>query len=237
MTFKPKDIRDGYRADIRAGKNKKRYHNHEGRKKAFYVWLTDKDGDAVSVVRLTTKDVKPDKIKLRGPDDLSQTVEFEEIKKGNKLNYLFLTKTENRILTMRALGKTRSQIARALSGGRSRRSYTASGIKYTLQKTRQKIREHEGRIKMGNISANLEKWIIDEVDRIAEHNGKTRNRVIMESLVEYIDNHEVPNTWETQHFTIDFNRFNRLRKRLMDLENDGFIGVTGRGKDAQLHFK
>jgi len=174
---------------------------------------------------------------LRGPSDLSKSDDFQNIKKGEKLNYPFLTKTENRILTMRSLGKSRPQIARALSGGRSRRSYTTSSIKYILQIARQKIREHKGRLKMKGISANLEKWIVDEVDRISKHQGKTRNRLISEAVIEYINNHEVPNVWETQHFTVDFNRFNRLRKRLMDLENDGFIGMTGSGDDVQLHFK
>jgi len=237
MTFEDQDILEGYKADLRASRNKRRYSWHEGRKKAFYVWLENEDGDAVSVVRYTTTERKPKEIKLRGPEDLKKTDEFQDIKKAKKLNFPFLTRTENRILTMRSLGNTRPQIARALSGGPGRRSYTANRIKYIIQTARQKIREHKGRLKMKGISANLQKSMIQEVDRIAEHNGKTRNRIIMEALVEYIDNHEVPNLWETPHFTVDFNRFNRIRKRLMDLENDGFIGITGTGKDAKLHFK
>jgi DNA-binding CsgD family transcriptional regulator len=182
MTFEDQDILEGYKADLRASRNKRRYSWHEGRKRAFYVWLENEDGDAVSVVRYTTTERKPKKIKLRGPSDLSKSDDFQNIKKGEKLNYSFLTKTENRILTMRSLGKSRPQIARALSGGPGRRSYTANSIKYILQITRQKIREHKGRLKMKGISANLEKWIVDEVDRIAEHQGKTRNRLISEAV-------------------------------------------------------
>ncbi len=239
MTFADKDIHQLYLADMRAGRNRKRYHWHEGRKRAYYIWQCNDEGDAVSIVRFTTKDIKPDKVEMLGPADLLESDEFQDIKDGKKLNYAFLTKTENRILTMRALGKSRAKIARALSGGIRRRSYTANSIKFILQKSRQRIREDQGRIKMAKISANLEQSLKNDMKKIAKQKGKTLNRVIFEACVEYLDMHQVPDAYEVEHFNIDFTIFNRLRKRLMDLENDGVVGISGSSKngDMALHYE
>jgi len=190
-------------------------------------------------VRATTKvqgNRKIKKAKLRAPEDLKKLKAFKDILNGKQLDYPYLSDIENRILTLRTLGKSRANIARALSGGHSRHSYTSSRVKYLLQTARQKIRENRGRIRMANISATIRKEVVDEADRIAEHHGKTRSRIIYEALVEYVCNHEVPHIYESEHFTVDFNRFNRLRKHLMDLENQGLIVLSGSGETAELHF-
>lgn len=220
--MKKGDYKKLYYDELKTGKNKRRYPWHEGRKKAAYVWLRGDDGEIQAVARMTTKHKPEKEAVLRGPEDLKDTKQFEGILQGKKLNYPYLTKTQNRILTMRALGKSRPQIARALSGGLGRRSYTASSIKYMIQTSLQKIREHDMKtLPKSKLSVNLEKSIILEMDRIAKENGKTRSRVIHEACIEYIDEHASPAVWKTEHFEVDFNRFNRMRKQIMELENAG----------------
>jgi hypothetical protein len=187
MVFKDRDVFEGYKADRRDGLNRRRYNRHEGRKKAFYVWVKGADGHAQSIVKFITKDVQPEKVKLRGPADLKESKPFSDILRGKKLSYSFLNDTENRILTMRSLGKTRSQIARALSGGRSRRSYTSNQIKYLLQKSRQKIRENEGDYIMANCSFNIPKQMIDLIDNEARGRKMNRSELVTEACKFYLN--------------------------------------------------
>ncbi len=92
---------------------------------------------------------------------------------------------------------------------------------------------------MAKISANLEKSLKDDMEKIANQKGKTLSRVIFEACVEYLDAHQVPDAYEVEHFNIDFTIFNKLRKRLMNLENKGVVGFTGSARDGdmQLHYK
>ena len=72
---------------------------------------------------------------------------------------------------------------------------------------------------MKKISANLELNVVRELDRIAEETGKTRDRIILEACIEYLHRNANPDRWSIKHFQVDFNRFNKLRKKMMDLEN------------------
>ena len=71
------------------------------------------------------------------------------------------------------------------------------------------------------VCANLDNDLVDELNRIAKDQGKTRTRIIYQALVEYCDRHATPNVWKTEHFEVDFNGFNKIRRQLMDLENRG----------------
>ena len=114
-----KDIRAGYLADLRDGKNKRRYYKHYGRKKAFYIHATDPDGkshtlqitsawdDTVDRVRATARvqgNRKVKKAKLRAPEDLKKLKAFKDVLLGKPLDYSYLSDLENRMLTMRTLG-------------------------------------------------------------------------------------------------------------------------------------
>jgi DNA-binding CsgD family transcriptional regulator len=230
MTFKPGDFKKLYYSEIRHGRNRRRYQKHEGRKRAYFVFWNP-DGDVQSIVKYSTKDVKPEVIDLRGPDDLKKSKHFQEILAGKKLDYPYLTKTENRMLTMRSLGKTRAKIARALSGGIKRRSYTAASIKYILETIRKKIRSHENErfIHMKKICTNLSINIVREIDRFADETGKTRTRCIHEACLEYLIEHATSDPWFVKHFEVDSTKWLKIQKCLVDLENDGVVALEDDG--------
>jgi len=141
--FKPEEIAKGYYADLRYGKDRKIYYNRDGKKKTF--WIRTKKGDTSHFlkIRKTTK-IKPDrKPRLRGPNDIILRKRYRKILGGNMVDFPFLSAVERRILTMKALGKKHAQIARALSGGRLRRSYTTAAIRGRLYRIYKKIREND----------------------------------------------------------------------------------------------
>jgi hypothetical protein len=82
---------------------------------------------------------------IKIPDDIIHLFN-DMLIKGEDIHFPYLSDIENRIIRYRADGKNLPDIARAVSGGRRgarRNSYTTQQIRYTLQKIRNKIREHE----------------------------------------------------------------------------------------------
>jgi hypothetical protein len=247
MSFSEKDIGWLYKQALRYGKNRRRYYDFEGKRKAYFVLVNKKPEDEPpdldrfpKIVKLSHRKIKPRKKKpLKGPQDIAAVSMSEK----GLFDYPFLSIFERKILTRKLyLRQSLSKIGRAYSGGRDRRAYNAGKVKRIVAEAYQKIREHEmTTTRKKKISVDLMESTVTEADRIAAHLGKTRSRIIHEALIEYIYENAPPNTWETEHFTIDFNRFNRLQKRLVDLANEGFIGISGEAVgepgETQFHYK
>ncbi len=186
MTFQGQDIGWLYRDEIIDAVNKRTRWRWEGKSKCAFVIVRDRKGKIVEAFCPTQNKPGPKpatekKAWLRGPDDLRRSKEFQNILDGNKLEFPFLLDLENRVLTMRSLGKSRKQIARALSGGRVRRSLDAKRIGYILRRARGKIRSEKGQNYMTNLSISLsvrEKAVIDEM---ASKAGSTRSQLIADA--------------------------------------------------------
>lgn len=204
MAFSGKDINWLYKQALRFGKNRRRYYDFEGKRKAYFVLVNKKSEDEPpdldrfpTIVKLSTRKVKPRKAKpLKGPQDIAEVSMSEK----GLFDYPFLSLFERKILTRKIyFRQSLSQIARAYSGGRDRRSYNSAQIKRMVAEAYQKIREHEKMaITKKRVNANLYESTVAEADRIAKHMGKTRSRIIHEALIEYIYEHAPPNTWKTK---------------------------------------
>ncbi len=186
MTFQGSEIGWLYRDEIIDGVQKRTRWRYEGKSKCAFVIVRDRKGKIVEAFCPTQNKPGPKpatekKAWLRGPDDLKESAEFQNILDGHKLDYPFLSDIENRVLIMKALGKSRKQIARALSGGRVRRSLNANRIGYILRRARSKIRSEKGQNYMTNLSISLsvkEKAVIDEM---ASKAGSTRSQLIADA--------------------------------------------------------
>ena len=188
MTFSGPDIAWLYNDEIIDGVNKRTRWRWEGKSKCAFVIVRDRKGRIVDAFCPTQNKPGPKpaaekKAWLRGPDDLKESTEFQNILKGHKLEFPFLTDTENRVLIMRSLGRLIKNIARALSGGRSRRSLDAGSVKYLLQNARVKIRLSQGKKQMQNISVSLTVKEKKLIDQMASQTGSTRSQVVGDACV------------------------------------------------------
>ena len=108
--FTPREIGTLFLGDKAHGQNRRRYYNKDGKKRT--CWIKSSRHDAPTrYIKVTRAEPKP---KLRGPKDIVLRKRFKKILQGELVDFSFLTPLEKRILTMKALGKKHSQIARAL---------------------------------------------------------------------------------------------------------------------------
>ncbi len=188
MTFQGSEIGWLYRDEIIDGVNKRTRWGWEGKSKCAFVIVRDRKGRIVDAFTTTKRKPGPKpatekKAWLRGPVDLRESTEFQNILKGHKLEFPFLSDLENRILILRSLGKPIKDIARALSGGRSRQSLDAGSVKYLLQNARKKIRLSQGKKIMQNVSFSLSPKEKKLIDQMASNTGSTRSQVVGDACV------------------------------------------------------
>jgi hypothetical protein len=103
------------------------------RKRPKTLLIQDKSGKQMLIHRGQQSLVGEDTILRKRVESLFQ---------GKRLDLPFLTTKENLVLTMRALGARRKQIAKTLSGGRRGWSMTTSAVKGILGRAYKKCRDN-----------------------------------------------------------------------------------------------
>ncbi len=141
MTFSDEEVKQFYKGDREYSQLRRRYQNTEGKKKTFFI------RSGWEKIKIRNRPLKEQALKLRGPTDVILRKKFQNILNGEALSFPFLSKIQNRILTMRALGKSHKQIARALSGGFYKRSHTAGSIRGLIYRAYRKIRKNGMEVK------------------------------------------------------------------------------------------
>ncbi len=250
--FLDKDIKQLLRWAQIDGSNKRTRRRWDGKSKCAFVhvYTVDPTGqkhhlripeapwaETAERIQATAKHTgnrKTKTVNLRGPKDLLELTEWQGILDGREINFTYLSDIQNRILTMVALGKKRRCIARALSGGRNKRSFPTSRVRFLIQDSYKKIRHNEtkGEV-MANVSIDIRPGVKYLLDNLAEETGFTRSYHLRQAINDYLSENV------TGHFAVGWQSYCRIVNMLDRARAKGVEGFTGSAASGvmQIHYK